>query len=102
MRSGGTRPNRGGQFVLAIGLWLAASPVAANAQLFGNAQEGSFTLRPPSAVAVLRLAVNDSVASTMLSFVIATVTVCDAVLLAEKCATSAVWSKSPASVLLFE
>ena len=47
MRSGGTRPNRGGQFVLAIGLWLAASPVAANAQLFGNAQEGSFTLRPP-------------------------------------------------------
>jgi hypothetical protein len=32
---------------LAIGLWLAASPVAANAQLFGNAQEGSFTLRPP-------------------------------------------------------
>jgi hypothetical protein len=32
---------------LAIGLWLAACPVAANAQLFGNAQEGSFTLRPP-------------------------------------------------------
>jgi hypothetical protein len=50
MRSGGTRPNRGGQLVLAIGLWLAAWPVAASAQLFGNAQDGSFTLRPPKDV----------------------------------------------------
>jgi hypothetical protein len=47
MRSGGTRPDRGGQLVLAIGLWLAAWPVAASAQLFGNAQDDSFTLRPP-------------------------------------------------------
>ncbi|HET7254084.1 MAG TPA: hypothetical protein VFJ46_09990 [Xanthobacteraceae bacterium] len=47
MRSGGTRPDRGGQLVLAIGLWLAAWPVAANAQFFGNSQDGSFTLRPP-------------------------------------------------------
>ena len=37
MRSGGTRPDRRGQLVLAIGLWLVAWPVAANAQFpFGN------------------------------------------------------------------
>jgi hypothetical protein len=52
MRIGGTRIGRGGQLVLALGLWLAALPVAANAQLFGNSPtfDDPFTLRPPKDV----------------------------------------------------
>ena len=47
MGIGGTR-TRGGQLVLATGIWLAVLPAAANAQFFGNPQgSDSFTLRPP-------------------------------------------------------
>ena len=52
MRTGGTRIGSGGQLVLALGLWLAVLPGAADAQLFGNSPgfDGSFTLRPPKDV----------------------------------------------------
>jgi hypothetical protein len=49
MGIGGTRTRRGGQLVLATGIWLAVLPAAADAQFFGSPQgsDGSFTLRPP-------------------------------------------------------
>ena len=49
MGIGGTRTGRGGQLVLATGIWLAVLPVAAGAQFFGGTQgsDSSFTLRPP-------------------------------------------------------
>ena len=52
MRFGGARTGRGGQLVLATGVWIAALCVAADAQFFGNSQslDGSFTLRPPKDV----------------------------------------------------
>jgi hypothetical protein len=52
MGIGGTRTRRGGQLVLATGIWLAVLPAAASAQFFGSAQgsDSSFTLRPPKDV----------------------------------------------------
>ena len=47
MRFAGTRRGRGAQFVLATGLWLAALPLAANAQTFNGLLP---TLRPPNDV----------------------------------------------------
>jgi hypothetical protein len=49
MGIGGTRTRRGGQLVLATGIWLAVLPAAADAQFFGSPQssDSSFTLRPP-------------------------------------------------------
>ena len=49
MGIGGTRNRRGGQLVLATGIWLAVLPAAADAQFFGSPQgsDSSFTLRPP-------------------------------------------------------
>jgi hypothetical protein len=49
MGIGGTRTRRGGQLVLATGIWLAVLPAAAGAQFFGSTQgsDSSFTLRPP-------------------------------------------------------
>ena len=48
MRIGGTRLGRGGQLVLAAGVWLAALAATANAQFFGSTQgPDNFTLRPP-------------------------------------------------------
>src|SRR5438067_2176720 len=49
MGIGGTRTGRGGQLVLATGIWLAVLPAAAGAQFFGGTQgsDSSFTLRPP-------------------------------------------------------
>jgi hypothetical protein len=49
MGIGGTRTGRGGQLVLATGIWLAVFPAAAGAQFFGGTQgsDSSFTLRPP-------------------------------------------------------
>ena len=49
MGIGGTRTRRGGQLVLATGIWLAVLPAAAGAQFFGSTQgpDNSFTLRPP-------------------------------------------------------
>jgi hypothetical protein len=49
MGIGGTRTGRGGQLVLATGVWLAVLSAAANAQFFGSPQssDSSFTLRPP-------------------------------------------------------
>jgi hypothetical protein len=48
MRTGGTRTGRGSQLVLTAALWLAALPVAANAQLFGDSVE--VAPRPPNDV----------------------------------------------------
>ena len=52
MGIGGTRTRRGGQLVLATGIWLAVLPAAASAQFFGSTQgsDSSFTLRPPKDV----------------------------------------------------
>ena len=48
MSIGGTRLGRGGQLVLAAGVWLAALAATANAQFFGSTQgPDNFTLRPP-------------------------------------------------------
>ena len=49
MGIGGTRTRRGGQLVLATGIWLAVLTAAAGAQFFGSPQgsDSSFTLRPP-------------------------------------------------------
>src|SRR5258707_15308677 len=48
MRIGGTGLGRGGQLVLAAGVWLAALAATANAQFFGSTQgPDNFTLRPP-------------------------------------------------------
>src|SRR2546430_9704032 len=48
MGSGGTRTGRGGQLVLAAGVWLAVFSATADAQFFGSSQSSdSFTLRPP-------------------------------------------------------
>ncbi len=49
MGIGGTSTGRGGQLVLATGIWLAVLPAAAGAQFFGGTQgsDSSFTLRPP-------------------------------------------------------
>src|SRR5262249_52222441 len=48
MSIGGTRLGRGGQLVLAAGVWLAALAATANAQFFGSTQgPDAFTLRPP-------------------------------------------------------
>jgi hypothetical protein len=48
MRIGGTRLGRGGQLVLAAGVWLAALAATADAQFFGSTQgPDNFTLRPP-------------------------------------------------------
>jgi hypothetical protein len=49
MRTGGTRTGRGGQLVLAAALWLAALPVGAHAQFFGNSNSQSAP-RPPNDV----------------------------------------------------
>src|SRR5262245_66012543 len=46
MRIAGTRRGRGAQFVLATGIWLAALPAVANAQIFN----GFPGLRPPNDV----------------------------------------------------
>jgi hypothetical protein len=50
MTFGGTRSGRGGQLVLATGMWLAALSAAADAQFFANSPDSSFTLRPPKDV----------------------------------------------------
>jgi hypothetical protein len=48
MGIGGTRTGRGGQLVLAVGVWLAVFSATADAQFFGSSQSSdSFTLRPP-------------------------------------------------------
>jgi hypothetical protein len=49
MRAGGTSSGRGGQLVLATGVWLAALCAAADAQFFSNGtgSDSAFTLRPP-------------------------------------------------------
>ena len=48
MGIGGRRSGRGGQLVLATGIWLAAFCAAADAQFFSSAgADDSFALRPP-------------------------------------------------------
>ena len=48
MGIGGTSKGKGGQLVLAAGVWLAVFSATADAQFFGSSQSSdSFTLRPP-------------------------------------------------------
>jgi hypothetical protein len=48
MGIGGTSPGKGGQLVLAAGVWLAVFSATADAQFFGSSQSSdSVTLRPP-------------------------------------------------------
>src|SRR5258707_9486107 len=46
MGSGGTRTRKGGQLVVAAGIWLAAVPAGAGAQFFSGS-DSSFAPRPP-------------------------------------------------------